>query len=184
MIAKTTLSAAVRCSRSHVCASSSRSGSSAQVSEPGQASSSRNTTKPISITRTMPATCIGQPRQRAGAASAGAATLRLATAIARAAGGPGLLRNRLEDGLAVDDAHDAAILDGTHRPLAPGHDRDGVLDRRAHVELGTIGLLAGPRVAHHPAERQHVGARDVAHEVLDVLVGGGADQLLGRAELD
>src|SRR5437762_4329976 len=49
-------------------------------------------------------------------------------------------------------------------------------------DLGTV-LFAGMRVAHDPAQRQHVTPRDVAHEVFDVVVGGRPDEILGRAEL-
>ena len=45
-------------------------------------------------------------------------------------------------------------------------------------------LLARPGVAHDPAQREHVAARDVADEVRDVVVGRRADELLARAELD
>ncbi len=49
--------------------------------------------------------------------------------------------------------------------------------------LGPSRGLARRGLAHDPAEREHVAARDVAREVLDVLVGRRADELLGRAEL-
>ena len=57
--------------------------------------------------------------------------------------------------------------------------------RRTVVRTSSRGPSAslGLRLAHDPAKRQHVAARDVAHEVLDVLVGGRADELLRRAEL-
>ena len=44
--------------------------------------------------------------------------------------------------------------------------------------------VVGPWVAHHPLEGEHVGAGYVGGEVGDVLVGRGADDLVGRADLD
>ncbi len=44
--------------------------------------------------------------------------------------------------------------------------------------------LARLCIPHDPAQRQHMAARDVADEVLDVVVGRGADELFGGAELN
>ena len=49
--------------------------------------------------------------------------------------------------------------------------------------LGPSVASAGLGLAHDPAQRQDVAARDVAREVLDVVVRGRADELLGRSEL-
>ena len=72
----------------------------------------------------------------------------------------------------------SAVLDRADRPLAGGDHGDRVMDGRAHVERRPVARLAGPRLAHDPAQRQHVRARDVADEVVDVLVRGRADELL------
>ena len=45
-------------------------------------------------------------------------------------------------------------------------------------------LLARLGLPHDPAQREDVAARDVAHEVRHVVVGGRTDDLLRRAELD
>ena len=50
--------------------------------------------------------------------------------------------------------------------------------------LGPSVASSGPGVAHDPAQGQDMTARDVAREVLDVLVCRRADELLGRSELD
>src|SRR6185295_7745516 len=125
----------------------------------------------------MPSTWAPRPRKRdVGAANAGARSLPLATAIGAAtARGVGILGHGLEDRLAVDDAHHLAVLDGAHRLVRRGHQQDGLLHGRLHRELGTFARLAGVWVAHDPAQREYVRARDVADEVLDVLVGRGAD---------
>ena len=71
----------------------------------------------------------------------------------------------------------------TGRSLA-GDRRDGVPDRRRHVE--PVGPSSSPGLdrPHDPAQREDVAARDVADEVGDVVVGGRADDLLRRADLD
>ena len=71
----------------------------------------------------------------------------------------------------------------TDRALARGDHRHRVAHGRLHVEARAV-RLARPRVAHDPAQRQHVAARDVAREVGDVLVRRRADEILRRAELD
>ncbi len=56
---------------------------------------------------------------------------------------------------------------------------------RTVVETSSVGPsdLARGGLAHDPAQRQHVAARDVAHEVRDVVVGRRADEVLRRPEL-
>src|SRR5215210_7982919 len=127
-----------------------------------------------------------RPRKReVGAAKAGARSLPLATAIwAATPGGVGFLRDGAQDRLAVDDAHHLAVLDGAHGLIRRGDQWNGVLHGRLDRQLRAFVRLARPGVAHDPAEREHVGARDVADEVLDVLVGRRAHELLRRAELD
>ena len=57
--------------------------------------------------------------------------------------------------------------------------RTMVVDR----QRGTLERLAGPRLAHHPLQRQHVGLGHLGDEVLDVVVGGLGHDLVGRADL-
>src|SRR5918994_1003090 len=173
-------SAAERWSISQPWKSSRWLGSAAHTSDCGHGKSPRATRKHSSMSTTTPSTCAGRPRHRPEAAGiAGAAMRPLATATLVLAGAAA---HRLEHRHAVDDPDDAATLHGAHR-VVRRHDRHRVLDRGAYVELRPLGDLARPRLAHDPAEREDVRARDVAHEVRDVLVGGGADQVLGRAEL-
>src|SRR5215211_1759094 len=180
-IAKTMLrSSAVRCSSSQVWALSSRSGSSLQVSALGHGNSSRSSANASSIAATTPPTCAGRPRHRDDGGEIAGAASRSATATVAL----GALHHGLEDRDPIDDADHAPALHGADGPVVAGHDRDGILDDRVHVERGSVRRLAGSRLAHDPAQRQHVLARDVAHEVLHVLVRGRADQLLRRAELD
>ena len=68
--------------------------------------------------------------------------------------------------------------------LAPREHRHRVADDRPDVEPRPVEALVGRRLAHDPAQRQDMAARHVADEVLDVLVRGRADELLGRPELD
>src|SRR5829696_5836789 len=93
-----------------------------------------------------------RPRKRdVGDANAGARSLPLATATcAAAARGVRIFGNGAKDRLAVDDAHHLAVLDGAHRLVGRGDQRDGVLHRRGHWELGSLGSLAGTGVAHDP----------------------------------
>ena len=178
-IAKKTFGpSAVRWSRSQVWNSSRRSGSSLHVSDSGQGSSSRQSPKPSSITATIAATCTGRPRQRA--AGRGSAGVRTRLASDRhpepRTWRPGSLRGpRSRPPCGRSPPHAPACR---RRPPRHGVSHDG-----RHVELRPVLVLARPRLAHDPAQRQHVRARDVADEVRDVLVRGRAHELLGRAEL-
>src|SRR5215204_1715813 len=127
----------------------------------------------------MAPTWAGRPRQREdGAANAGALSLPVATATLR----PGF-GHRAEDRHAVHYPHDLAVLHGAHRLLGRRHHGDGVLERGGHRQLRPVRGVAGLRVAHDPAKREYVRAWDVADEVLDVVVGGRAYELLRGAEL-
>src|SRR5206468_13050144 len=120
-------------------------------------------------------------RARSGHATSGAAP-------PRAGGPPGrwpsvaLARDRGQHGLLVDDADDAVVLDGANGAFATHDQRHGAAHRGADVEPRAV-VLARARVAHDPAEGEHVATRDVPHEVLDVLVRRRAHELLRRAEL-
>src|SRR5690348_1167276 len=110
-------------------------------------------------------------------------TIPGAAAMVEAANRLLLARDCGEDGVLVDDADDSVALDGATRTLTRGDHGHGVPHGRRDVELRPV-LLARTRLAHDPAQREHVAARDVAYEVLDVLVRGRADEVLRRAELD
>src|SRR5215208_8410750 len=88
-----------------------------------------------------------RPRKReVGAANAGARSLPLATAICAAtSGGVRLLRDGAQDRLAVDDAHHLAVLDGAHRLVRGGDQRNGVLHGRLDRQLRALVRLAGLR---------------------------------------
>ncbi len=55
-------------------------------------------------------------------------------------------------------------------------------DRR-HRQRRTVHGLSRPRLPHHPLQREHVGLGHLGDEVLDVVVGGLRDDLVGRADL-
>ena len=129
----------------------------------------------------MAATWTIFPRHHGTCETAGVAIAR-ASVIVDTASPP--LRRSPAGRLAVDDADDPSVLDAADRSLALGERRESLPHRRPHVELRAVGRVVRLRVAHDPAQRQDVAARDVAREVLDVLVRGRADELLGRAELD
>src|SRR5712692_4733295 len=104
------------------------------------------------------------PRHQTAGAGAARGPAACATATSAPSRRPSALAcDRRQHRLLIDDADDPSVIDGTHRTLASDDD--------------------GNRVADGPAQGQHVAARDVTHEVLDVLVRRGADEILGRPEL-
>ena len=172
---------AVRCSSSQFWALSSLRGSSCQVSEVGQSKSPLQQEVGDQPEREDGPHLSGPPpparRRREGRRSGEPAASYCHPRLS------GRSAIACEDRHAVHDAHAAAVLDRANRAVGRGRHRHGVVDLGGHGELGAAGLLAGLGVAHDPAQGEHVGARDVAHEVRHVVVGGRADQLLRRAEL-
>src|SRR5918996_478558 len=133
------------------------------------------------MTATIPATWTSFPRHQGRCATTGATLTRSATTDAMSvAPFPG---DRGQDGVAVDEPHDAAVLDAAHGLLASGEHGHGASNGGGDVESGAVRRFAGLGLAHDPAQRQHVAPRDVPREVLDILVRRRAHELLGRPEL-
>src|SRR5581483_6577393 len=138
------------------------------VSPPGHGTLFFQPKYAISIPTTTPTTMPARP-PRAGARPGRSPSVALA--------GDGR-----EDGLAVDDADDAVAVDRADRTLARSDHRDCGPHGRRDVEPRAV-ELAVDRVAHDPAQREHVAARDVAGEVGDVVVRRRADEVFRRPEL-
>src|SRR5581483_12192422 len=141
------------------------------VSAAGQLQWLRQPRNAISIASRTSTTAPARPRHHGAGSVLVIGWAASATAIPSLA----LAGDRGEDGGLVDDAHDASVLDGADRLLARCDQRHGLADGRRDVQRRPLAVL-GARVAHDPAQREHVAARDVAHEVLDVFVRRRPDE--------
>ena len=147
-----------------------------QVSHPGPGKSSRNSANATSMTNDQ--TDLARPAAppRRGRRDRRGGDLPLATAIGRPRPRHGLstvTRSTTPTTSAVLDHRTGLSLRRDH-----GTASLTVVERRARPSA-----LAGRGGAHDPAQGEHLFARDVADEVPYVVVGGRADELLGRAEL-
>ncbi len=75
------------------------------------------------------------------------------------------------------------VVDHPHRVVGGQRGLGGL----AHDGVGrhhrAVHRVVGPRLAHHPPQREHVRARDLGDEVAHVVVGRRAHHLVGRADL-
>lgn len=83
----------------------------------------------------------------------------------------------------VHHSQAAAVVDHAGRTAPEGDGPDGLDHGGGGVQREPLFGLTGSGGAHRGADGEHLFAGDVADEVPDVVVGGRADDLLGRAEL-
>ena len=144
--------------------------------------------RPITTATTAPASQSGHRRRASGAA----ATVGGGSASATGAGRLGasvsaisrVLDQRGQHGLAVDDADHRVALHHADRRVPRRHHRDQLLDHRGRGDGRTVAVPIAVDRPHDRPRREHVGARHVAREVGDVVVGRVRDDLLRRPDLD
>ena len=95
-----------------------------------------------------------------------------------------LRHDHAEDVLLVDEPSSSSAVDTRTGPSVSSTMRAASLTISSGGRPGPSSDSPLARITHHPAQRQHVRTGHVADEVAHVVVGGRADHLVRRADLD